>query len=132
MIHIHKMCKNWKNEKQAEKQRQMRRSQKMKRAKSEIVVASKREDEGKKMVRIKTSISHRGHQRMRSTDNYAMRYEHQPIGTNLVDIDLEESDDLKHDDVDVCVGMRMSQNEKRFVVVGDSLSNSESESEQVF
>merc|ERR1712228_115831 len=141
-IHIHKSCKRWNQRTNKSNQRkqakQIKQNQQIKRAKSEIPVPSKIENEGKKIVRIKTSISHRGHQRMRSTDNYAMRYEHKPIGTNMAEDDLDdiESDDLKHDDLnDVCLGMRIQKNGKQFgldngqrFIMDDSLSNSESTS----
>merc|ERR1712228_695264 len=141
-IHIHKSCKRWNqrtNKSNERKQaKQIKQNQQIKRSKSEIPVPSKKENEGKKVVRIKTSISHRGHQRMRSTDNYALRYEHKPIGTNMAEDDLDdiESDDLKHDDLnDVCLGMRIQKNGKQFgldngqrFIMDDSLSNSESTS----
>ena len=132
LIHIHKMCRN---ESKVRQHRQIKQNEQMRRAKSEINAAPKKEDEGKKIVRIKTSISHRGHERMRSTDNYAMRYEHKPIAVNMADDDIE-SDDLKHDDVnDVPMRMKTQKNGKQFglengqrFLMDDSLSNSESAS----
>merc|ERR1712113_966507 len=59
LTHIHKMCKQSSREKKMkQQQRQIRQNRQMRKAKSEIIVAPKKEAEGKRVVRMKTSISH--------------------------------------------------------------------------
>jgi len=144
LIYIHKMCRKWvrRNESKERKQQQhLDQNHSIKRAQTEIIMPSNTVNVGKKLARVKTSVSHRGggHQRMRSTDNYSMRFEQNVMEThanmNMAEDDLDdlESDDLKHEDLED-VSLRIQpqktngRGQQRFMMDENSLSNSESTS----
>merc|ERR1712048_331444 len=149
LIYMHKMCRNWVRRNDSKHHKQQQQNHQIKRAQTEIVMPSNTnsvKNVGKKLVRVKTSVSQQrgaghGHQRMRSTDNYSMRYEHNVMDTTMNmqmaeddDLDDLESDDLKHEDLeDVSLRIRpqkhaRSSSRQRYMMDENSLSNSESTS----
>merc|ERR1712048_1503197 len=150
LIYMHKMCRNWVRLNDSKQHKQQVQNHQIKRAQTEIVMPSNTnsvKNVGKKLVRVKTSVSQQqrggghGHQRMRSTDNYSMRYEHNVMDTTMNmqmaeddDLDDLESDDLKHEDLeDVSLRIRpqkhgRSSSRQRFMMDENSLSQSESTS----